>query len=281
MGRAGVPAALALLASAVLASEPGQRQAPFYSAQSVVNLATGRAGDLTPNTLAVIYGTDLSSSTRARGEVDPAGHSIPYVLPGTGVTVKVNGLLAGIEFASPEAVVFIVPPDLLPGPARIVLTRNSLNGPVVQTVLQAVAPALLPLEEGWLLARHAATLEWVSADKPAARGEDIIFYCTGLGPTVLPLVNRSPAAEPSEIKGKDGLHVFLDGAEVDRESILYAGITVGAAGIYEIRARLPAWIGSAAAVRISLGGRWSQDGLKLHVEEGPAQPGGAAARFKQ
>jgi len=266
--------ALALVPAVAPASDPGARTAPNYTAASIVSLATGRAGELAPNTLAAIYGDNLATATRARQPSDVAAGTLPYVLPGTGVTVKVNGLLAGIEYVSPEAVVFIVPPDLVAGNATVVLTRNAQNGPGVKTTLKTVAPALLPLESGHPLARHAETMDWITAGNPAVADEEIILYATGLGPTAPPQTNRRLASEPSPLASE--LAVLIGDTAVDSADVSYVGVTEGTAGIYEIRLKLPASVGAGAEVLIRIGDAKSQSGMRLWVSE--TQPVESEAR---
>ena len=275
MGQAGAGVALAFLAAVVSASESGQRLAPTYSNATIVNLASGRAGDLAPNTLAAIYGRELSAGTRARDAADLQAGLLPYVLPGTGVTVKVNGLLAGVEYASPEVVVFVVPAELLPGPAQVVLTRNALSGPVVRVELRAAAPALMPYEEGWALARHAGDLSWITAIAPARPGGEVLLYATGLGQTVPPQLNRRVVSERSAIEGLAGFQVVVGEEVLDPSQVVYAGVTPGMAGLYEIRFVLPRSAGEDPEIGIQLGDREGRRRLRVYTR---VQPGAAPAR---
>jgi uncharacterized protein (TIGR03437 family) len=234
-----------------------------------VNLASGRAGDLAPNTLAAIYGRELSAGTRARAEADLQAGLLPYVLPGTGVTVKVNGLLAGVEYASPEVVVFVVPAELLPGPAQVILARNALSGPVVRVELLAAAPALMIYEGGWVLARHAGDLSWVTSEAPTRPGEEVVLYATGLGPTVPPQMNRRVVSERSEIEGLSGLRVVVGEEVLDPSQVVYAGVTPGMAGLYEIRLVLPRSTGEDPGIGIQLGDRKGQQRLRIYTRVQP------------
>lgn len=273
-------ALFAAAASAVLAAPPGERWAPAYSQASILNLASGLP-ELAPNTLAVIYGQNLSPIAASRIEAAPNAAILPTTLPGTGVTVKVNGILAAIEYASPEAVVFIVPPEFVAGTFSIVLTRNGVNGPTVRVPLQDHAPGLLPLESEWALARDAQTLDWRHPDSPAAPGDEIVLYGTGWGQTLRREVNLQPASQRTELRARDSVSVYLDGVEAPRDHILYAGVSPGTAAIYELRFRLPAWTPPDPEIRISINGRFSQEGLRLRVDPSRAQPPEARARSTQ
>lgn len=259
---------MACVATVLFASDPGIRQAPSYSAATIVNLASGRAGELAPNTLAAVFGQELATATRARQASDLQGGLLPYVLPGTGVTVKVNGLLAGVEYVAPEVVVFVVPADLLPGPATVVLTRNALNGPQAKVQLQAAAPALLPAEEGRAMARHGAAAAWAVEEDPARPGEEVVLYATGLGPTSPPQSNRKVASERDALEPAGPFGVVVGGRELEARHLTYAGVSPGFAGLYEVRFVLPGGVGKDPEVRIRVGERWSQEGLRVWAAEG-------------
>lgn len=265
-------AALACVATVLFASDPGLRQAPSYTATTIVNLASGRAGELAPNTLAAIFGRELATVTRARQASDLQGGLLPSVLPGTGVTVRVNGLLAGVEYVSPEVVVFVVPADLLPGAANIVLTRNALSGPSARVTLQELAPALLPYEDGWVLARFGRSGDWVTKDQPARPGDEVVLYATGMGQTNPPQANRKVASERDSLDQAERLGLQAGDRELDPGAVTYAGVSPGTAGIYEVRFILPAGLGANPEIRLRLGERQSQEGLRLAAEPEGAPP---------
>lgn len=273
-------ALFAAAACAVLAAPPGERWAPAYSQTSILNLASGLP-ELAPNTVAVIFGDNLSPIVASRTETGQSATVLPTMLLGTGVTVKVHGMLAAIEYASPDAVVFIVPPELVAGPATIVLTRNGLNGPAVRVQLQEEAPGLLPLDSCWALVRDAETQEWRLPDNPAVPGSEIVLYGTGWGRTLRRSINLQPASQPSELRARESLRVFLNGMEVPGDHISYAGVSPGTAGIYELRLRLPDWTPEDPVIRISIGGRLSQEGLRLRVDPSRLQPPDLRVRSTQ
>lgn len=268
---AGVLSAAAAIA--VFAAPPGERWAPAYSSATVCNLGSGEPGRLAPNTLAVVFGSNLSRGTASRADLSTNPVVLPTALPGTGVTVKVNGLLAAVEYASPEAVVFVIPPELTPGPATVVLTTNSVNGPAVRLQLQEAAPSLLPLDSGWALVRDAESLAWSLPEEPVHPGATVTLYGTGWGPTLRPPINLQTAARPSELRARGAVRVYLDGMEVPADQMLYAGLSVGSAGLYELRFRLPLWTPPNPEVRLAIGTELSQPGLRIPVAPPEMQPG--------
>lgn len=267
---AGAP--LVLAACAVMAAPPDERWAIFYGNDSIYVLGGGEAGQLAPNTLAVVFGENLGTGVVSRADVAPDPVVLPVLLPGAGVTVRVNGILAALEYASPDAVVFIVPPELLPGPATVVLTRNGLLGPTARVRLKEAVPVLLPLETGWALARHAGSQEWCVAERPLRPGDEVILYGTGWGPTLRRPINLQPAARPNELKDKGLMRIYLDGIELPADRVLYAGLTVGASGIYEVRFRLPEWTSVDPEVRIAIGEALTQPDIRLRVAPSLSQP---------
>jgi uncharacterized protein (TIGR03437 family) len=271
MRRLALRALPALAACAVFAAEPRASRAPVYSQATILNLGSGETGELAPNCLAVIYGENLSSATVSRLDAAPSAVLMPTQLPGAGLSVKVNGILAGLEYASPEAVVFVIPPELAAGPARIVLTRNSLNGPAVQVQLREAAPSLLPLGEGWVLARRAASAEWCLPDRGVRPGEEVIVYGTGWGPLQRQPTSLQIPDRPNELKSRATVRVVLNGIEAPGEFVLYAGVAPGAPGVYQLRFRLPEWCPPDPEIRLSVAGSLTQAGLRLpvHTPEGP------------
>lgn len=279
MRRLALRALPALAACAVFAAEPRASRAPVYSQATIFPVGSGQPGELAPYSLAVIYGENLSSATVSRLEAAPSALLMPTLLPGAGVTVKVNGLLAGLEYASPEAVVFLVPPELVAGTAKIVLTRNSLNGPAVYVRLREAAPSLFPLEDGWALARRGDGAAWLLPDQPARPGDEVVLYGTGWGPLQRLPVNLLVPGHPNELRFRSSLQVLLDGREVEPDRILYAGVATGAPGIYELRFRLPEWCPPDPEIRLSISGSLTQPGLRIPAAAGGPQPPGQPARF--
>ena len=264
--------ALALLPIVIIAAEPASRQAPAYTAASIVNLASGLPGPIAPGTLVAIYGTDLALVARARQDNDLVGDQLPTVLPSTGVTVKVNGVLATIEYVSPTVVTFLVPVYLTPGPATITLARNALTGPAVKVQLQSLAPELFLYSDGVVLGRHLESGEWITEENPAVPGEAIVLYATGLGTTSPPQVYRRMPREPADLARLDQLSVSLGALTLPAEDLMYAGIMPGYPGVYEIRLRVPPDAEANPAVVLDLSGLRNSQEATLWLNRPPTQP---------
>jgi len=172
---------LAVLVAGPLLSDSAVPGAPFYTADSIVNTATGEAGSFAPNAFITMYGQNLSFVTRAINSSDIAANTLPTALTGTGVRVLINALPAYLWYVSPAQVTLLVPSFWTAGPATIQLEVNGIVGPEVQIMLNAAAPGLFLNPNGSVGARH---LDYspVTTDSPASDGELILLYAGGLGP---------------------------------------------------------------------------------------------------
>jgi len=269
------------LAIAAFAGEPPPRAAPLYDATTIANLADGERGKLCPNALAVILGSELANGVWARQQSELQGDLLPTVLPGTGVTVKVNGLLAAIEYASPTAVVFLVPSEMQSGSALIVLTRNSVNGPSIRLELQPACPAIYLRENGLVLGRHADSEAWLEDALPARPGEEIVLYAAGLGPTTPPTLHRKMPREAASLAQPETMQVLLNESVIPSDRVAYVGILPDSPGIYAVRFRLPDELPSEAEVRFCIEGICSRPGVRINSGSPPMQPDSDSMRSIQ
>ncbi len=245
----------AFMAGALLA--PVVRAAgPVYSLASVVNSATGVSGDFAPNSLVTIYGTNLSFGTSSAS----AAQYLPRVL--AEVQVNINGLPADLFYVSPQQINFLVPSILTPGPVKIQVVRQGVTGPLVTIILNETAPGFFALGSGNVIATHADG-RLLGEDSPAAPEEVVVIYAAGLGHT-------NPDSEPglaptraASIVLLSRLSVLLGGNTVDPSRILYAGVTPGFAGLYQINLKVPSTAASNPEIRVFIGMQGSPSFLKL------------------
>jgi len=212
---------------------------PVYTAASIANSAASVAGFYAPNSFISIYGQNLSYVTKAIGPDDiVAGVTLPWSLAGTNVAVLINQLTANVYYVSPNQVNVLIPPELIAGPAIVQLENQACYGSPIQIALSRAAPVLFQSDAATVIATHLNGL-LLTAASPAQPGEVVVLYATGLGPT-------APAAIPNEIPqfaasivDLTGFQVLLNGSVVDPRMILYAGVTPGYAGLFQINLRLP------------------------------------------
>jgi len=248
----GLVLILAVLAVRPLLSDDAAPGAPFYTADSLVNTATGEDGSFAPNAFITMNGQKLSFVTRAINASDLAANTLPTALTGTGVRVLINALPTYIWSVSPTQVVLLVPSFWTAGPATIQLEVNGIAGPEVQIMLNATAPGLFLNADGSVAARHL-DYSAITTDSPAYEGELIILYAGGLGP-VSPAVPSGQIPQVSaQLTDTSSFLVWLDGVPLDPSLIEYVGMTPGWAGLYVINLRLPPGVAPQPEIRISTG----------------------------
>lgn len=261
---------------ATLVSEPllpadtsSPREAPYYTADSIVNAADFQAGPLAPNTLGTLFGTGLAYVTRALAPEDVVGGVLPNVLPGTGVRVLIGGLAANIFYVSPTQINFLVPSLLRPGRSDFQVVRNGLAGPAVPFEVGSASPAIFQADAQTVVAtRPDGSL--ITADQPAKAGEIVTVYATGLGDTVPPVIYSNISMKAAQIKRLAEFKVLLDGMELDSSLILYAGIAPGFAGLYQVNLQIPHTVNENPDLQIGLGEALSPTGIKLPLN--PLEP---------
>ena len=256
--------ALTCLGSPAAAENGGSGSAPTYSSASIVNSATNASGPLAPNTIASLYGQNLSWTTRAVSADDVRQGSLPTMLAGTGVWVLINNVPAPLYFVSPTQINLLIPGNLLPGDAWLQIVRDGRAGPKVRLRLREAAPALYLLDESTAIAvRPDGSVATVN--NPARPGEIVVLYGTGFGPTRPGFPPGALAPFAAELEKRDEFGLWLDGVPVAPEDLLYVGVTPGFAGLYQINLRLPAHVGPRPEIRIAAAGIPSPAGVYLPV----------------
>ena len=233
--------------------------APNYTSAGIVNGASFASG-LAPNTIVSVFGTNLSWNTQTVSPGDMDGSTMPTNL--AGVQVYFEGWPAYLYYVSPLQINLLVPASLLPGDFQFWVDRQGTRGPIVTVTLQSAAPALFEYPWGTAIATH---LDGSLCDDaaPAAAGEIISLWATGLGNTipkvqdgVLP-TGAQPLAQMSEFS------VSIGGTAVNPSDILYAGVAPGFAGLYQVNLQLPNQIAPNPEIRMGLNGTLSPAGLIL------------------
>jgi uncharacterized protein (TIGR03437 family) len=238
---------------------------PVYTAQSIANSAANVAGYYTPNSFLSIYGQNLAYVTKPMSTDDIRGGQLPTVLAGTGVRVLINQIFADVYYVSPGQVNVLIPPSLIAGPATVQLINDGLAGPPVTITLAPSAPVLFQSDATTAIATHGNG-PLVTAALPSQRGEIVVLYATGLGPTL-------PAAIPNQIPqaaawivDRVDFRVMLNGADVDHGNIQYAGVTPGFAGLFQINLLLPPDAPANPQIQIGYGSQLSPAGVILPLQ---------------
>jgi uncharacterized protein (TIGR03437 family) len=236
--------------------------APSYSAQSIVHAATQTVQALAPNTIATIYGANLSFDTVVAANT-VIGSTLPESLDG--VTVVVQGLIAPLFFVSPTQINFLVPYDLTAGTVTLFVAHQALAGPVVQIQLNSTAPGFFQYNNLVIATHLNGSL--LSTAAPGNGGEIIVIYIAGLGrvspdTTSGKLANFAASIVPAALSQTQ---VLLAGVPCPQSSVLYVGLAPGFAGLYQINLVVPAMTPANPEVRVQVGSQISPAGTIIAV----------------
>lgn len=246
------PLALLFGWSVLGADKPVPRVAPGYSAASIVNAADNQSDILAPNTIGTIYGTNLNYDGISQES-----------------SVFVNHFAAYLYYVSPGQINFLVPPNLLSGPALVYVVVNSVYGAMIHLTLAKAAPGLFQLYlPNADLPYVVATLADGSVLTPTspAKPEDVVeLWATGLGETTPPAIYGQLPTTAAPLVAGANLSVLLDGTPVKASAIEYAGVAPGFAGLYQINLKLPGSTGQNPEIRLQLDGASSISGVHLAV----------------
>jgi uncharacterized protein (TIGR03437 family) len=234
--------------------------APVYTAAGIVQAASQTAGTLAPNSIATVYGSNLSWTTHAVVTADLNGKYLPNTLDG--VTVYVNGYACALFFVSPGQVNFIIPYQIVDTKISVVLVRNGLSGPKVTVPFAAGAPAFFQWSGNFAVAEHADG-SLISSASPAQAGEVVVLFATGLGRTSPDLLPDAVASTAMSILHLSDLQVLIDGVLCPPSSIYYAGVTPGFAGLYQINLKLPDALNSDPTIQLVMGAQTSPPTVQL------------------
>jgi len=223
----------------VLAAGP-----PVISYQGVVDNALFAAGDpLAQGGIIALFGEQLSVAA-------PVGAaSLPLTTSLGNATVLVNGNPAPIFYVSATQINFLMPYATPPGAATVQVVVSGQTSNMASVNVQPMVPRLLRLGIGdypIAVINGPSTLTFPIpttpgiASRPAVAGETLVFYALGLGQTTPPAQDGVAASQataggtPVMIIGQSSLPT--SGVNVVP---LYAGLTPGFVGLYQINVTLP------------------------------------------
>jgi uncharacterized protein (TIGR03437 family) len=235
-------------------------QVPNYTADGIVNGASFAPGPLAPNTIASLFGTNLSWSTKAVGPSDIVGNELPKKMGS--VQVFIAGYPAHLYYVSPVQVNLLIPSFLRPGVVELWLVRDGMVGPVVEFTLQDAAPALFQTYDGLPVATHLDG-SLITKDAPAGPNEIITLYANGLGCIEHAGDDGTLPASAEWLCRMDQFSVWIGGAPIDSRLIWYAGVAPGFAGLYQVNVQMPAQLPADPELRMAVGGSLSATGLDL------------------
>jgi uncharacterized protein (TIGR03437 family) len=145
------------------------------------------------------------------------------------------------------------------------LVNDSIAGPAVPIPLGNAAPALFQMDATTVIATHGNG-PLVTGAAPAKRGEVVVVYATGLGITTPPAIANQIPQSLAPLADMGTFQVLLNGTPVDKKAILYAGVTPGFAGLFQINVLLPADAPANPEIRVSSSGVLSPAGRTIPLD---------------
>jgi uncharacterized protein (TIGR03437 family) len=197
------------------------------------NLYPQPGAPLAPGTIVQIFGSGLAAVTGS------TSIPLPTVLNGT--SVLIGGELAPLYYVSSGQINAQIPVDLTPGQEYQVLAvaNNAYTTP--DTIhIAPVTPGIARLANGQVIAQHG-DFSLVTQDAPAKPGEYLVAYLAGMGLTDTPVGTGAQAPSSPLAAVNISASVAVDG---ERAPVLFAGLTPGFIGLYQINFQVPADIQS-------------------------------------
>ena len=223
----------------------------FLAPQGAVNAAAfaPTTYPLSPGVLLSLFGSGLAPMTAFAD-----GTPLPTSL--AGVSVAVNGVPAPLFFVSAGQINLQTPFSLDGGRAVIAVNNNGAPSNEIAVPVSATSPGVFSVNQNGLghgIITHA-NYTLVSEDSPAAPGEHIVVFLTGLGAVspAFPDGAPAPGAEPFARTVDQSVSVEFGG---EAGTVSYSGAAPGFVGLYQINVQAPAtaFIGPAIPLTISTG----------------------------
>ncbi len=225
--------------------------APITRFQGVLDNATFETGaSLGAGTIAAIFGEQFIAG-------DPVvAAKLPLETQLGGARVLVNNRPAPIYFVSSQQINFQVPYDAGSGPAEIRVERDGQRGNAVSVELAVRAPRILRFvgDYGIIVNQDGTFPMPVTAgipSRPARAGDALTVYAIGLGPANPPVESgvASPG-DPLAYASPAPSVTFGGGLSGVASTVtpLFAGLTPGLVGLFQINVVVPADAPKGASV---------------------------------
>jgi len=217
----------------------------FLNPLGVVNAASSAppGNPISPGQFIALYGTGLAKSNQTA--------TPPYPPTLNSVTVLVNNKQAPLYFVSPGQINALVPYSTSGTTATIVVQNSGVNSNTVTVPVAPTAPGVYSLDfsgsgPGAIL--HA-DYGLVNSARPAAPGEIVLIYLTGMG-AVNPPVNDGAAGGSNPLnKSVSDVVVWVAGQQ---GTVLYNGLAPGFPGLYQINVTLPTFLSGGGNLPLAI-----------------------------
>ena len=234
--------------------------APVLSAAGFTNAASFSSGG-SPGGLATIFGKNLTRNLS--GFVQNSSVPLPSSLAGTTVTIggKNAPVFNVVNQGGQEQISVQIPVDAAAGSSLPLVLDNGSANSTVQVTLAAVQPGIFTIDGSQAAALHA-DFSLISASQPAAPGETIIVFCTGLG-VVNPVTPTGAAASSTVLSST----VAPYAATIAGQSapVSFSGLAPGFVALGQVNLAVPSGAPSGLQDLVISSGGVNSNTVKIRV----------------
>jgi uncharacterized protein (TIGR03437 family) len=229
-------------------SAPANPQVPIIGVGGVVGAAS-YASSPAPGTLIALFGTALADRLAGAN-----GLPLPYQLATTSVILK--GALVPLVYVNENQINALVPYQL-PTKAKyqIIVQRGlTLSSPETIAIFDS-QPAVFTTDQSGKGQGHIyivgsdSSQALAAPESPATAGDVLTVYCAGLGEVQPALVAGLPAPFGQLENTVNLVTATIGGVAAD---VLFAGLTPGFTGLYQVNMTVPAGVKPGVAVPLVL-----------------------------
>ena len=259
---------------------------PAIAAGGVANAVSGVAG-ISAGSWVSIYGSNFNTTNTALSSADLKDNTLPTSLGG--VTVRINGKPAFLQFVGPTQINVLAPSDAATGSVSVTVANSAGTSDAATATLFAFLPGLSVLSgyvravrypDGAVINGTGAAETGYTVSDSVGQGDVIALFGTGFGPTA----SGTPSAGAvftGAYATTNAVTVTIGGVSTE---VLWAGL-VGP-GLYQINVRVPASLADGDhAVVASVGGASSQPAnaaaASAPASSAPMNPGRSDGRMPE
>jgi uncharacterized protein (TIGR03437 family) len=186
---------------------------------------------IAPGELLTLYGTNLATTTLVAG--------IPFPTSLGAVQVTIGGLPAAIYYVSPTQISAIVPYGVAGPIAQIEVTNNNVLSNVVTAYVGVTEPGVFTQNQNGTGYGSIEHLDGsvVTAANPAAIGETLSVYLTGLGAVSPAVADGAPG--PSGPLAYASATFAVDFSGTAAAAPTFAGLAPTFSGLYQLNVTVP------------------------------------------
>jgi uncharacterized protein (TIGR03437 family) len=210
----------------------------------------GQNGQVSPGEIISVFGSMLAAASTPN-----SGFPLPTTL--AGIKLTMGGVDMPLFFAGTGQVNAQVPTTLAPNTSASLVAR-AFNGTTETADSTPVAVTVAANTPGIFIAAESGApnqgvilnnpgLQVVDSTHPAAAGDVVTIYCTGLGATT-----PTPATGAQSTAAQATKPVTVTFGTVAPVATQYAGLTPGLVGLYQVNVAVPAGLTPGSLVPVVL-----------------------------